>query len=470
MFLGNKFVDGYMYMSMNLLSISMILPIFDNLNGKFNIKNVAIAIIGLVLPLIFNASFFASIYVDVFLGLMFAYIVYTYLSCKRIDYVLFANLSLACFVLCVVKAAGLGLCLIALIIIVLDSIIFRRQEIKEFFRNKINILVCLLPVVAVVVAKVSWNCYLTVFKLNEAWDVSAVTFKSVVKAFVHPTAYQLQIFREFIRRSFVSYFGGCINLSLVAMMILMCLVYLVPSIWDKKKGRDFYFAIALFVGFIVYLVSTLILYWFTYGAYEATTLASFERYCSTYLVACIMLLFYKYVVEMFGDSVENTTKSNFLKYFGVALTLIAFTFVPMITVINVAFNPTREARMVTSDFENFASGLDSEKDRVWFIHCDSSGYYYHQAVFVAKPLMLNDCYTWSPGESRSESDLWSYNISKDDWANELKTGNFTYVYIQQADTIFKETYGSLFESIDDISDYSEYKVQLDGEQVKLVKI
>ena len=275
MFLENKFVEGYMYMSMNLLCLSLIMPIFNKLSNKISITSLLIMAIGICVPM----NMFNDIYVDIFLGLIMAYIVYTYFLSDKIDSLLIVNLSLASLVLCATKEAGLGICLIALIIIAIDLLCFRRNDLKEYLKKKINWLILMLPIIAILFAKISWTIYKNIYNLNPAWSTSAITFYGIVNYLFNANSFQKTVTYRF----FEALIGSSIIITFVA--ILCFTLYLSTGFKTKNYKRDLTNAFSILCGFIIYAISLLILYIFTYSHHEALKLASYNRYFSTYLTS-----------------------------------------------------------------------------------------------------------------------------------------------------------------------------------------
>lgn len=70
---------------------------------------------------------------------------------------------------------------------------------------------------------------------------------------------------------------------------IACIVFL--HIYVIKKDKSVIVGLsAMLGGWIIYLISLLILYQFSYTKSEAVYLASFQRYNSTYMVALVMVL------------------------------------------------------------------------------------------------------------------------------------------------------------------------------------
>ncbi len=467
MFLGNKFVEGYLYMSMNLLSLSLIMPIFEKFSNKITITNVLILAIGICVPM----NMFNDIYVDIFLGLLMGYIVYTYFLSEKIDSLLIVNLSLASLVLCATKEAGLGICLIALIIISIDLLCFRKHDLKEFLSKKRNWFIIILPITAILFAKISWTIYKNVFNLIPAWSTSAITLSGVINYLFNPNSFQKTVTYKF----FTSLLGQSIIITFV--VVLCFTLYLYTSFKTKKYKRDLTNAFSILGGFVVYAVSLLVLYIFTYSEYEALNLASFNRYFSTYLTALIMITFVKIITTKRNKNKSKTNTVKYGKITTVVLMIISVIVIPSLCLMGDVINyGDINDRQSLKDFTNFTKTLDAKNDKVYYIYCNSKGRECLKARFEVAPIKMNvdteiGAYSWSPGSSRYDGDIWSWNVSADEWEKTLIAHNFTHIYLHNVDEIFINTYSELFESVERISNYSRYKiVKISESDIKIIKL
>lgn len=487
LFLGGKFVESTLYMSMNILNFSLILPIFDKLKSKFCFSNVLIVILALFIPTIFEVIYFSGLLVDIYLGVLLAYIIYSYYSNPELNWFNICHLALTLFVMCISKASGLGLALIAAFVILMDIIVFRRDQAKLFLKNKINILYCILPIASIIIAKLSWSIYINFFNLNEAWNTDGVTLSGLFGLLINPTYFQKTVLINFNERIFSNVSLGMFNLSTFSIIILLLLILILTAMFNEKIRKKVYLcAGCLFVGFIVYSLTLEILYLFTYSEYEAMKLASYKRYFATYLVALILIVFY-YMVNLYHFYTQNRedenlkTKRNIHTVVSLILAFITFTLIPFGTVINNiqfrerVYESEYSYRYDLNDFKTFVATLDSEKDKVFYVYANSTGLPYYMAIFEALPVEINipsksGEYIWSLGKPRYEGDIWSYDITSEEWKNILINDQYTYIYLHNVDKIFVDTYKDLFESEESIINYGKYKVINQNGNITLEKL
>ena len=65
-------------------------------------------------------------------------------------------------------------------------------------------------------------------------------------------------------------------------------------------------------------------------------------------------------------------------------------------------------------------------------------------------------YEWYLGGPYFEGDIWTYNITVDQWAEVLKEQEYDYVFIARSDTRLKEEYGSIFEEGTDLENLENH--------------
>ncbi len=93
------------------------------------------------------------------------------------------------------------------------------------------------------------------------------------------------------------------------------------------------------------------------------------------------------------------------------------------------------------------------------------------SYYLATPVKLSYDYAmgWSLGTPYSDSDVWTIDMTEQEWEKALKDGGYTYVYIYNADKKFRAEYGGLFENSAAISDNTCYKVEMRNGHVLLVR-
>ncbi|MBQ8427711.1 MAG: hypothetical protein IJX18_00485 [Clostridia bacterium] len=475
MFMGNEYVEGFMYMSMNLLNFALILPIFEKLKKGFHVGNFLIVVFAIFIPSIFYSSYITSIYIDAFLGILTAYIIYTYFKDDEISLFKIVNISLALFVLCTAKASGLGLSLISSIIVLVDCIFFNRKEACKFFKDKIKLLLLLIPVLSIIIAKVSWDTYLSINKLKEAWGTSKITVDGIIQWITSPTQLQNEIAGNFIDAFFKVSSFGVLNVSLIVKVLILVSLILVPSLLKKDK-RGTVLTITLLSGFIFYSISLLVLYIFTFTAYEATNLASFDRYLSSYCVVLLLLSFYYAVTHLYSTEEDISIEYKLKKASLIVAGVFAFSCIPCSTILKNIFKRSQvyttyyEQRLSLEDYKDFCDSLDSENDKVYYIDISLSASTYYKAIYEVFPMQMNNNRIFCIGPQRGANDIQSRDIKPEVWKAIMIDDQYTHVYLHHVDDVFVNVYQELFERKEDIVNQSAFEIVSSNNQFLLRKI
>lgn len=195
---SGKFAEENLFISMNILHFALILPYF----AKFKFKHVKSGLLyfGLIciVSLTFFDTFFTTIYVDATLAILFVYILFTYFSETTYSLLSKINLGMAFFVFPLIKAAGTGLAVIALMIILIDIIVIKKKLLE-----KNNLYLLFSSCLAILVAKKTWSLYLISVNANEAWNTSKLTVSSVLGFYnSQGQPYQYQTYSNFIHAVF----------------------------------------------------------------------------------------------------------------------------------------------------------------------------------------------------------------------------------------------------------------------------
>jgi len=111
--------------SMGVFAFSLILPVFEHVQLKRNqlLHAIACFVIFLFLPTLIYSDFYVTLYVDGIVGVLFAYMLYTYFSARKLSLINILRLSGAAFVITMVKFSGAVFAMIAIGIIFLMNYI-----------------------------------------------------------------------------------------------------------------------------------------------------------------------------------------------------------------------------------------------------------------------------------------------------------------------------------------------------------
>ncbi|MGH4052342.1 MAG: hypothetical protein ACREVX_13605 [Clostridium sp.] len=479
--LSGSFSEDNLYRAMNILYFSLVLPIFSNLKWRNYDKIVIRFLLILVLPLAFFQDFYSSIMVDAIMGVMISNVLFTYYV-NEISVFKILSISLTLFVLTLTKSAGFGLAIIAIMVIVLDLLITQRANIKSYIKqgNRVNlfkrIALLLCPILFTLISKYSWSIYLKITKTNVAWNTSKVGLENIKDLFNgNAEHYQMITIKNFfnaITEHFLTDYTFKLSfMSWIVILLAISVMILAFVCKDEEKIRFKLVVSGIFMGGVLYTGSLLILYVFTYSEYEATNLASYSRYTSTYILGVLMFLT---ATACLKEEVNDIKYK--LSYPLIILLFLLFTINLTPVTRNIVLAPayvqnTIVKRQRYEPITNISGILNYEMDKVYIISVATNGYDYWVSRYNITPVKTNlgeD--SWSIGKPYYKSDIWTQDISAKDWALKLKN-EYTYVYIYKTNDAFNKMYGENFKGgIQSIKNDTLYKVSKNNDGPILQKV
>lgn len=465
--LSGVFIESNLYRAINVFNIALLISILKFTNWKEPKKFLMLAFIVLVTPLAFYYEFYHTIYVDATLGVIFGYILYMYFS-EPLSKFNLLNLTLAFMVLILTKETGFGLAAIALVIMIPDLVI-NGVEVKSFLNQNryVNKAMLILPLFGILFAKYSWSFYLKVCQTNSYWGEPGVTLQKVLNLYADDQpAYRKQTMINFFNALFTDKvtgfildfnFVGCL---LIFILLGMILVYLTK----KQNQKRMKWAIRLsFVGCIIFAASLLSVYLFTYNEAEATGLASLVRYLGTYLTGFFIFLIYMII------STNSNQSKKIKSYLLPACLVFLFIFINIKPLLNCTIlapyyiDQSVETRSDYYEMDKVLDVIDPLNDRVYLITQNNRPGHL-TARYILTPIHINT-YEYSLGEPYSGTDLYTWNLSVEEWASRLN--NYDYVYLHRIDEKFINTYGILFEEGITLMNDTLYRVVKDNGTIRL---
>lgn len=259
----------------NVLYLSIIIPITKKIKWDKSALKILTAIpLIIFMPMILYKNFFLNILVDGILGIMFAYTIY---SAYEDDSSIFKTLKILAgtIMLCLTKTSGLGLAVLALIIILIKIIIDRKKD-KSKFKSSIKSLI----VICVITAILTSIWYIKVNNAQKRWDFSKYVNEE------EDRQNSSDILKSFTMSVFMRQDITTKQLTVFAVMILLIGLQIYSI--KKVKNKNFtYYAIAMLVSIPIYLISLAITYMTIFENIEGTMLTCFDRYTSTILLATL---------------------------------------------------------------------------------------------------------------------------------------------------------------------------------------
>ena len=417
-------------------------------------------------PLLFTQYifiYFNSIYVDVILGILFAFILASGFSEERFDAFFYISLFLSVSVLCLIKAIGVFLATAALLIIAGYKLIEGRQSDSKGTWIRITLLI-VSGILGMVTGKASWSVYLTLTHTPRAWNTKPLTLPNILSlAKGKGQSYQYLAVKNFFKGIFeipIGVFGtyiGWVTILAVALVVLR------RKLKDRESAKKISFFVAGCLLFLlVYAAGLLALYLFTFNESDAINTAGFNRYLSTAFVGVFVFLAYC-LIRFFRDTLNRLKKPIAVFcivcfVFGLSRQLMRYNKEERV---RLAFLSAWESATTDIDF-------DYKQDHIYFICQNSDGQEYWFFRYAVTPVTTNaggagSASPWSIGEPYSPADVWTKEITCEEWQSILKEGHYNYVFLYRVDDQFTTRFRDAFENPGEIQSQRLYKVETKDE-------
>lgn len=456
--LCGEFKESMLYVGMDLILISFIIPIIEVLKKKNNVLKCVLYFILFFIPVMFYPSLYSSLYVDGILGLCFGYTLYSYFNNREKNLTKFdvINLMMSFAMLIFIKDFGIVLLLISFAIILIDNMFIKNKfkfKIKEIWNNNLIIL----SVLPALLIKFIWMVTLSVYNVGGGSSSSSI-IDTILNIFTfNLVKYQKEVVLSFAEAttSYSLTSDTFISVTYIVSMFIVFLIgyFIIKNSKKENKNTMSLMITLLLLGFIAYAGLILLAYLSVFSSYEALRLASFTRYMGSYALGAIFA-----VLAILSKNLSyNEKKFGVFIMILLSIFIIEFNFITVLKFIGgPIINNSQNVREPYVEFLEKTSKYVGENDCLYFISTNDNGIDYYIARYELTPNKMNPNTGWSIGYSYSDEDIWTVYKSPDDWRNELIEG-YSYVYLYDIDEEFIGLYEDLF--IDsNIEDNQLYKV------------
>ena len=473
------YVESYLFQAIAYFYIGFAIYLFHDVEFS-DCKGILLrSIFVIFIPVVLFSKFYTCLYVDAILGILFAYILLRHFTEKEGKFKSL-SITLAYFALILVKSSGAALALFAAIIITADRIFQTRSAKLPLFKSESNklslrkVFTIALPYLVLITAKLSWSIHIKIQNVGFARDTSRMTFSNAVGfLFGKASEIQSQVAKNFGKALVLKPISDneIMFLPYIAWIIfLLCIsVWLLRTI-DKKNliSRYVFAETIVFILSLVYCISLLVIYVFTFSENEALHLASYKRYAATFILG---FMYFSFGLLLFKS--KKYPNKKLLNYI-TALIIIIIAFFNYATdkdySILSAPDPqiSINRRSEYADVERISQTVKRE-DRIFFIDQSGQGYSNLVANYIVYPIGIGSSpYSYSIGPAKYDGDMWSYDVSPKDWEQAL-LDNYDYVFVFNSDEYLNDKFGYFFE--DSIAENRTlYKIIKDSEKITLDKI
>lgn len=446
------FNEWRMYLAYQIFALSVLFPFFAKLSFKKPFKSLLCSIVIFVSPILFEPNFYGTIYVDSFLSILTAAGFFAVLKMRK-DGAYYAYMSLLCATLVLAKEAGLFFAVFIAIAVIVEGII---RIVGE--REKSSGILCfkkvwpmLLPLLSLVLAKLLWDYILNKHGLNgnsenqiDLWSYTKMFFARC------DTSYRQEVVDSFKRAFFIRHFPVGIGTyfsyySLFFIFFLLIYLILKRTATDAVTHRRYRaVAVIIMLQAVVYIYCLGAVYVYNFSEYEATRLASYERYMGIEYMA-LGLIVSLGAIELINKRIE-WKPTHFV--------IIAVLFTTIFPVKEVSDFLGRciirdeyiMMRAELNELKNIIHEHCDGDDKIYYISQESNGYDFHLTKFNARPnwVAVDGFAGWSLGGPFYDGDIWYIDISSDELMQKLINEGYDYLAIYRANDYFIENYADFF--------------------------
>lgn len=459
--IGGHYVECKSYAAYDFFYLALMAPYFTAIYEKKEWKKaIALGFCCILLPTIVWNRVYDVTYVDGLLGMEMALIFVAYLFYQDGKW-RSVTIFLTTVVLCLTKASGAGLACISLLIIVIAEWC---QTGKKGLSGKRSVWkIAGIMGGATILGKYSWDIYLKVSATKEAWDISDLNAANLWELLCgNGPAYRYESIHNFWHTVWAYPISDSIlPMSCLAWLTVFIAIGIIIGVLVRKSEDRVRIKLCvwgLIAGVTVYAVSLLLLYLFTYGESEALSVASFGRYMGTYLVAIaavLLVLLVKHLREK--------------QKWGMIPVVLLMGMMSYLPVYKAFFTATPVCSDVYQEwpvdirFQRVKERLDQCEGRtpkMYFVHQQDSGYWY----WVCR-------YGITPYQVQTEDRPYSFDAEYDTWVweQELLEGGYTHVLLNHLDKTFKENFGEMFASEEEMIDAGLYEIVEQDGRVRMEK-
>ena len=479
------FSEGNLYTGLALFTLINLMPAFSFI-GK---KNKFLLPFYTVL-IIFGASLFSSgygytsLYADyamaaAFFNCFVMYFLFKDVDTKKMMKMLLLSLS----VLLMIRPTGIIAAFVFFVIAMLTDYLKVNDykfTFKGFFKNAFKVLKkWLLLGLLIVGLYFAWNIYLRICNATIPMYYDAQIIPDTLRTDLAVKLNSYILGR--VAYHFLSMFDSVefLNLTVTKFIILMtlfafCICYLKNRNNEEKEFKKTIMKLVPYIiGWIVFLLLNVFAMFLKFPVYEAQTLPGLLRYIDIYNVAMFLIL----IALTFRENFINN-KTNFI-----IASVIMILFCSQLKVLNITYfvsdigerKDTRDTSYQLQDKFAIVNENTPEDSKVYIIdQQDKDGimalWYARYYSFPRKINAYQSAISWKIRTDKNVDDLQDWGLTAQDLEDDLYEYQFDYIYFYSSDDQMYERMAYMFENYDEAKKCSLFKINFEGENVKLVAV
>ena len=457
---GNAiFQEWLAYVAYQILLCAFILPQCNiNRQKSFWTRLVICLLTVFAAPLLFGVTVYKSLYIDTFLGVLFACGMGALIRKQKssVEYILYE--CSVCMMLVLAKDAGLLFASFLAIAVVLDLLLEKGENNTLIYKTYMTIVL----LASVLIPKIMWSRHLARRNIVMT-DTVPYDYRELIGIVKHNVSgtYRVDVYNNFITRLQTDKFAlGNLSINNIVLVGIIFLATIGIQILLFRKGRldkkrIIISTVEILVVAVIYVFGILLIYMYKFTEFEGVNLASYERYM------CIIFegiwMFGVFCGCYYLDTIENVSlgkTSQITALLSLLLFLFSKGYSSYFCRISVKASENfrdKYCEMLESISENCEPG-----SIIHIISQGDAGLDISVLKTAARPVNAANI-SWSIGEATSEIDTWTKNYNPNELQEAWKVNYCDYVALFQVnDQLWK--YSGLFYNQNDIKECSVYKV------------
>lgn len=477
----DAFIEWYLHFLYQIATYVVFLPLLRKIkfNNVFNLFICFLLIF--LLPSVFFETFWKTVYIDPFVGLLGGAI-FAYLLCDLESKSLKIFLVLeATFCVVLSKDAGIIYAIFAVVYIVGYAIMHKD---KIGFKITNSWMFAILVGGATVLAKLSWKAKISLDHAGVKFDTPKVNFAELREIVTGNATenYRYTVYVNYKERFFdksIRVLGGNFNFSCWQLYILLIVAFLIVLFLLCRRKHEKTKEYGLMIGILtieslVYIISMCIIYQYNFNTYEAIGLASYSRYmCINFAMLFVVLVLG--IIWVLNETEIKLLNEKVAFWLAWSLSVVAFFPTEMVdNYISGSNVKESRSRIAYEEYiESCKAKMEKKVNNVYVIAQGDDGFIFWICKYYLRPN-----YVLSTGSSKSfisntnnvsETGKWSINVTPEEWMQTL-TENYDYVIVYAVDDYFVQNFGKLFEKTEDLTKVPQlYKVNKNRKMLELVE-
>lgn len=491
----SRYSEGALYFSQGIIALSAVSLVFD-LVGR-NIKRLLIFTLAVVSALVYFGPGLLSIYNDHILGVVFAGAVLASVFILRTSKSKLLLIPVV-FILPVIKVTGIILSLTVVMVVLVDLIIsniYQSGTTRQIKLNTVKFIILLTVILgfSAFLPMKSWDYYVKtqgvettktpgLSKMKESFSSRATEQEKLIIKNFNNAVISLSMNQQDggykSNNQFVKIYLKTIEkvnhqgLAIPWWLLVFSISFGIIVYFQKSKERIITLSVyfTLLVGLSTYLFMHLIAYIYHFSTYEAVNLASMSRYINSYILGFALITIGSVAVFMRnnirGVKLLGTTSGVIFLYLLIFHTPPLFRLIIPPQIAAQSTNIVREKTRAVSDTINFNT---ESSNKIWVIYQNTNGWECMMVRYDIVPRRMNGGGgNWSLGDKYGPGDVWTTNLSKEEWSSQLLDEGYDYVYLAQTDDNFWSHYSELFKDPIGAKSHKLFRVELKDGSAQLV--